>query len=79
MRWAATIANFFFPGLGYIIGGPKRALGVGWLLGAFGLTYVELSIKEPLPNIYWAMFASVFLMNTVFAIDVYKEMGKLKA
>lgn len=72
MLWIATIANFFFPGLGYIIAGHKRLLGVGWLLGVIGLTYVEFAIQKPLPTVYWIMFASVFLMNTMFAIDVHQ-------
>lgn len=72
--WLATLANFFFPGAGYLINGSKRAvLGLLWLGGAIGLTYVELSIQEPMPQLYWVMFASVFAMNTAFAIDVFKE------
>ncbi|MCB9639687.1 MAG: hypothetical protein H6727_12410 [Myxococcales bacterium] len=73
-KWIATLANFFFPGLGYLIAGTKTLLGVGWLVGVIGLTYVELSLQKPMPQLYWIMFASVFLMNTMFAIDVYKEL-----
>lgn len=76
--WIATLANFFFPGLGYIISGYKRFLGIGWLIGVIGLTYVEFGIQKPLPTLYWVMFASVFLMNTMFAIDVYKESKSLQ-
>lgn len=72
MIWAATIANFFFPGLGYLIIGHKRALAVGWLLGVIGLTVVEQGIKQPTPDLYMLMFASVFVMNTMFAIDAYQ-------
>lgn len=72
MKWIATLANFFLPGLGYILSGHKRLLGVGWLLGAMGLTYVELSIQTPLPDVWKVMFGTVFLMNTMFAIDVFQ-------
>lgn len=69
--WAA-IANFFFPGAGYLIVGMKRGLAVLWLVGVIGLTYVEFGIREPEPTLYWIMFVSVLLMNTAFAIDVYR-------
>ncbi len=75
-KWTAALMNFFFPGLGYLAFGHKRLLGVMWLLGAIGLTYVELSIQEPLPTVYWAMFASVFVMNTAFAIDAFTHLRR---
>ncbi len=74
-RTVAAIANFFIPGLGYLIGGIKQGLGALWLVGAFGLTFVEFGIKESEPNLYWLMFASVFVMNTAFAIDVYRSLS----
>lgn len=74
MKKALAVAgNFFFPGLGYLILGVKPVLAVAWLAGVVGLTYVELSIKEPLPSLYWVMFASVFVMNSAFALDALKE------
>ena len=79
MKWIATIANFFLPGLGYIISGHRRFLGVFWLIGAFGLTYVELGIQEPLPDMYWVMFASVFIMNIAFAVDVWREITRAES
>ena len=78
-RWIGTIANFFFPGLGYALFGPKRAQGVAWLLAMLGLTYVELSVKTAAPALYWPMFASVFLFNTTFAIDSWFELGAREA
>jgi hypothetical protein len=69
----AAVANFFFPGLGYIIAGIKRGLGVLWLVGVIGLAYVEFGIKESEPTLYSIMFASVLLMNIVFAVDVYQS------
>lgn len=75
--YGATLANFFFPGLGYIILGDRVALAVAWLLGVIGLTYVETSLKQVDGSLYTAMFASVFIMNTAFAIDAFK-VGKAK-
>ena len=71
----AAIANFFFPGLGYIIAGIKRGLGLLWLAGVIGLTYVEFGIKDPEPDLYKIMFISVLVMNVAFAIDVYREVS----
>ncbi len=70
--WVATIANFFLPGLGYLIAGVKQGLGVLWLIGVIGLTYVEFGIRESEPTLYGIMFASVLVMNLAFAIDVYR-------
>lgn len=77
-RWLATISNFFFPGLGYLLVGPsprRRALGAAWLVGMVGLTYVELSLERVAPALYGPMFASVFLFNTAFAIDTFFELA----
>lgn len=68
-----AIANFFLPGLGYLIAGTKRGLAILWLVGVIGLTYVEFGIQDPEPDLYRIMFASVLIMNTAFAIDVYRE------
>ncbi len=70
--WIPTILNFFLPGLGYLVAGIKRPLAVLWLIGVIGLTYVEFGIREPEPTLYAIMFASVLVMNTAFAIDVYR-------
>ena len=75
--YGATLANFFFPGLGYIILGDRALLGVLWLAGVLGLTYVETSLKPLDPTLYTAMFASVFVMNVAFAIDAFR-VGKAK-
>ena len=69
--WVATVANFFLPGLGYLIAGVKRGLAVLWLIGVIGLTYVEFGIQDSEPTLYGIMFASVLIMNTAFAIDVH--------
>ena len=53
-------------------------MAVAWVLAAIGLTYVELGIQTAAPAYYWPMFASVFLMNTAFAVDAYR-VGKAQA
>jgi hypothetical protein len=68
----AAVANFFFPGAGYLLVGTKRVLAVLWLAGAVGLTWVEFGIREPEPTLWAIMFVSVFAINTAFAVDVYR-------
>jgi hypothetical protein len=53
--------------------GIKHGLAVLWLVGVIGLTYVEFG-SEPEPTLYAIMFVSVLIMNTAFAIDVYRAM-----
>ena len=78
-RTVVTIANFFLPGLGYLIAGIKRDLAVLWLVGVIGLTIVEFGIREPEPGFYWLMFVSVLVMNTAFAVDVYRSTAPAEA
>jgi len=68
----ATIANFFFPGAGYLVLGVKRTLALLWLAGVIALTVVEFGIRESEPTLYAVMFAAVLVMNTAFAIDAYR-------
>jgi len=68
----ATIANFFFPGAGYLILGVKRELALLWLAGVIALTVVEFGIRDSEPTLYAVMFAAVLVMNTAFAIDAYR-------
>ncbi len=68
----AAVANFFFPGAGYLIAGVKQGLAILWLIGVIGLTYVEFGIRESEPTLYGIMFGSVLLMNIAFAVDVYR-------
>lgn len=78
--WIATLANFFFPGAGYLINGQRpKLMALGWLVGVIGLTYVELSLQSAGSELYWPMFASVFIMNTAFAYDAFKEGRALEA
>ena len=41
-------------------------------LESVGLTWVEFGIRESEPTLWAVMFVSVFVMNTAFAIDVYR-------
>lgn len=75
-RTVAAIANFFLPGLGYLIGGIKSGLAILWLAGVIGLTYVEFGIRDSEPDFYLVMFISVLVMNVAFAIDVYRSLGE---
>jgi len=79
MKYAATMANFFLPGAGYLMAVPhKRAQGTAWLVGAFGLTYVEqVAIGMGHPA-FWPMFVTVFVLNTAFAYDVFQEVSLLE-
>ena len=72
-RTIATVANFFLPGLGYLIAGIKQNIAPLWLVGVIGLTIVEFGIRESEPGLYWLMFASVLIMNVAFAVDVYRS------
>lgn len=71
--WLAALLNFFFMGLGTLYVGRRRLFGLALTVGAFGLTYVETSLQQVAPPLYWVMFASVFLMNCFFAYDGYTE------
>jgi len=71
--WLSALLNFFFMGVGYIYNGQRVMLGALFTAGAIGLTYVELSIQEIVPAIFWIMFVSVLVVNTAFAIDGYNE------
>ena len=77
-KWIATLLNFFFPGLGYLVLKHKVVQSIGWFIGVIGLTYVEFGIQKPMPKLYWIMFASVFLMNTMFAIDAWNVAKELE-
>lgn len=77
--WIAALLNFFFMGPGYIYNGRRVALGIGWTLAALALTYVEQSIKPLSSNLYWTMFAAVFVANTCFAIDGWRESHAINA
>ena len=72
MKWVAVIANFFLPGLGYVIAVPEqRVAGVFWLLGAIGLTVVEqgMGLEQALPGAFKLMFGTVFVMNIGHVIN----------
>lgn len=79
MKFAAALGNFFFMGLGYVIAVPeKRLLGVLWTLAALILTYVEQVAIDRVatPMAFGALFVGVFIANTAFAIDGYREVAR---
>ncbi len=72
--WLSAILNFFFMGPGYLYNGNRKTLGIFLTLGAFMLTYVELQLQAiGEMKLYGIMFSAVFIVNTVLAIDGYKE------
>ena len=77
--WIAAVGNFFFMGLGTLYNGRRTLLGIGLTIGAIVLTYVEFQIRPLDANLYWLMFAAVFLMNTALAIDGYREAQLINA
>lgn len=85
MRYLATFLNFAFPGAGYLLLGHKVPMAIAWLVGVIGLAYVEqvhqfggVTLKDHDPVAFGIMFASVFIMNTAFAVDAWKVGGSLK-
>ena len=74
----ATLANFFLPGLGYLINGQKILRGLAFIAALIGLTYVEFSVQTAAPELYLPMFISVLVMNTAFAVDAWKEGVQLR-
>lgn len=83
----AAILNFFFMGPGYIYNGRRALLGAGWTVTAILLTIVEQApvfadgkgLKDVSPMAFGLMFAAVFLGNTLFAIDGYREAKAINA
>ena len=81
MKWLSAILNFLFLGPGYIYNGKRRLLGVLLTIGALLLTYVEqvyvfsdgLTLQGHDMSAFGIMAAAVFIINTGFAADGYKE------
>ncbi|MCB9745363.1 MAG: hypothetical protein H6741_27980 [Alphaproteobacteria bacterium] len=79
MKILAVLANFFLPGLGYLMAVPhKRLQGLAFLIGALGLSYVEQVALGPEHAAFMPMFVAVFIMNTGFAYDAWKEVSELE-
>jgi hypothetical protein len=71
--WLAALLNFFFMGPGTLYVGQRKAFGAALTLGAIALTWVELSLQTQAPSLYPVMFGTVFVMNTFFALDGWRE------
>jgi hypothetical protein len=76
--WIAAVLNFFLMGAGTFYLGRRRALGAALTLGALSLTYIELSLQTAAPSLFPIMSATVFVMNTFFALDGYQEARALQ-
>ncbi len=77
--WLAALLNFFFMGLGTLYNGRRHAFGAALTVSAGLLTWVELKLQSAAPPLYPVMFGAVFLMNTFFAIDGFREAKSLTA
>jgi len=77
--WLAALLNFFFMGPGTLYVGERKLFGVVLTLGAVALTYVELSLQTQAPTLYPIMFGTVFVMNTFFAVDGWREAKAVNA
>lgn len=75
----SAVLNFFFMGLGTLYNGRRKLTGIGLTIAAIVLTYVEFSIQPLSSNLYWTMFAAIFVANTVLAIDGYQEAKAINA
>jgi hypothetical protein len=85
--WLAALLNFFFMGPGYIYNGRRSMLGIGWTITAILLTIVEQgpvfadgkNLQATSMTAFGLMFVAVFLGNTIFAIDGYREAKQINA
>lgn len=85
--WLAALLNFFFMGPGTLYNGRRSLLGIGWTLAAILLTVVEqapvfgggINLQATSPTAFGLMFVAVFLANTCFAIDGYREAKAINA
>lgn len=77
--WIAAVLNFFFMGPGTLYVGKRKLLGAALTVAAVALTYVELSLQAEAPRLYPIMFGAVFLANTFFAVDGWREAKELNA
>ena len=77
--WLAALLNFFFMGPGTLYVGERKLFGAVLTLGAVALTYVELSLQTQAPALYPIMFGTVFVMNTFFALDGWREAKTVNA
>ena len=85
--FVAALLNFFFMGPGTVYNGRRVMLGIGWTLTAVLLTVVEQApifadgknLQATSVTAFGLMFVAVFLGNTCFAIDGYREAKEINA
>jgi len=87
MKWLAIFLNFAFSGAGYLLYKHKIPQALMWTIGAILLTYVEQIHKFPDgktliehdSTAFYVLFATVFIINTAFAIDMYQVASEKEA
>ena len=87
MKWLAIFLNFAFSGAGYLLYKHKIPQALMWTIGAILLTYVEqiheFSDGKTLmghdSTAFYVLFATVFIINTAFAIDMYQVASEKEA
>lgn len=84
--WLAAVLNFLFMGPGYVYNGRRALLGVGWTVAAVLLTVVEQGpvfagsdLRTVSPIAFGLTFVAVFVANTCFAVDAYREAKAINA
>ena len=77
--WLAAVLNFFFMGPGTLYNGRRKLFGAALTLGAIALTYVEFNLQGLDTTLWGIMFAAIFLLNTFFAIDGWREAKAINA
>jgi len=87
MKWLAIFLNFAFSGAGYLLYKHKIPQALMWTIGAILLTYVEQihefsdgkTLMEHDSTAFYVLFATVFIINTAFAIDMYQVASEKEA
>jgi uncharacterized membrane protein len=77
--WLAALLNFFFMGPGTLYNGRRKLFGAALTVGAIALTYVEFGLQDLNQTLWAIMFGAIFLMNTFFAIDGWREAKAINA
>lgn len=71
--WIAAVLNFFTLGLGTLYVGKRMGYGLLLLVGGALMIYVELSLKQAAPELYWYSFSGFFALALATAWDGYNE------
>ncbi len=77
--WLAGLLNFFTLGLGTLYNMRRSWVGIFMTVGAVLSVYVELSLKEANPDLYWYSFFGFFALGIATAIDGYREANQINS